>query len=123
MTRERKGLFGLVAILLIGASVWYAVRRDLYGRFLEHKHREAQIQTVHTQNKELEADIASTRQRIERLGDDPLEIETAIRQNKDLVREGERVYRIEPAPSGQVPAPTTAPETPSTAAGSAGTAP
>ena len=123
MMRERKGLFGLVAIILIAASVWYAMRRNLYGRYLEHKRQDAQIQSVREQCKELEADVEASRQRIGRLGDDPLEIETAIRQNKDLVREGEKVYRIEPAPPNQTPAPTSAPETPSTAVGLSGPKP
>lgn len=101
MVRERKGWYGLALIVAVGLTAWYVYNRDLWGLYTDHQKYDAQIRAVREQNKELETEIDASRRRIGQLGDDPIEIEAAIRQTKDLVREGERVYRIEVVPPAQ----------------------
>jgi cell division protein FtsB len=91
----------VVAVLLVAlVTVFYANRRNLLERYLEHGAREDQIGAEQQQCAELQKEIDSTRRRVENLDSDPLEIEAAIRRSKDLVREGETIYRIETGPGG-----------------------
>lgn len=86
-------------LALVGAAVLaavYAERRDLGRRYEELRQTEAEVQTKRLQCETLERRIQASRQRVDSLGSDLLEIEADIRRNKSLVREGETIYRIEP---------------------------
>jgi len=100
MGLRRVGSYVLVALLVALVTVMYAERRNLFARYFEHEAREGQVDTVRQQCEELQKEIDSSRRRVENLGSDPLEIEAAIRRSKDLVREGEKIYRIETGPAG-----------------------
>jgi cell division protein FtsB len=96
---RRAARYLLVVLLVALATVTYAKRRDLLARYIEHEVREEQVSAVKQQCEDLQKEIDSSRRRVENLGGDPLEIEAAIRRSKDLVREGEKVYRIETGPA------------------------
>lgn len=85
----------LVVLLVALLTTLYASRRNLFGRYIEHRKQQEQVDAVRQQSEDLRKEIDSSRRRVENLGNDPLEIEAAIRRSKDLVREGEKIYRIE----------------------------
>ncbi|HOT51236.1 MAG TPA: septum formation initiator family protein, partial [Candidatus Hydrogenedentes bacterium] len=85
--------------------LWYMSERRLVERYSGHQQMQQQTQAAKEQIQRLEKEIENTRRRIEHLGSDPMEIEAAIRRSKDLVREGEKIYRIEKAPSDAPPQP------------------
>jgi cell division protein FtsB len=98
---DRHKLVYWLILLLVGAlSLLYAERRNLYARYLEHEQTIGRVRGGREQCDTLKNEIESSRQRVEHLGTDPAEIEAAIRRNKDLVREGEKGYRIEKAQDG-----------------------
>ena len=66
---------------------------------MDHQNREGQIRAAKEQCQALEQEIQTSRDRVEHLNNDPYEIEAAIRHKKGLVREGEKVYRIEQTPN------------------------
>jgi cell division protein FtsB len=91
--------FVLALVLVSSMTLWYVGGRKLVERYNQHQQVQQQTQAAKGQSQRLEKEIDNTRQRIEHLGSDPMEIEAAIRRSKDLVREGERIYRIEKAPN------------------------
>jgi len=98
------GWYVLVLVLVALATLWYVERRNLIGRYMDHQNREGQIRAAVEHGQALEQKIQASRDHVEHLNNDPYEIEAAVRHKKGLVREGEKVYRIEqvpiPAPSG-----------------------
>ena len=95
---RRVGRYVLVALLAVLLTALYAGHRNLFGRYIEHQRRQEQVDAARQQCEDLRKEIDSSGRRVESLSNDPLEIETAIRRSKDLVREGEKVYRIKAAP-------------------------
>lgn len=91
--------FVLALVIVAIVTFGYVNRRHLVERYSQHQRVQQQTQAAKEQSRRLEKEIEGTRQRIEHLGSDPTEIEAAIRRSKDLVREGEKIYRIEKAPS------------------------
>ena len=59
---------------------------------------ESELQTREAEAETLRKQEAELKQEIDGLGNDPLEMERAIRRNKGLLREGEQVWRIETKP-------------------------
>ena len=90
----------LVFLLVVSLALFYVVRRDLDGRYQAYLRSDAQVRAAREQCEQLRRDLESARQRVEHLGNDPLEIEAAIRRTKNLVREGEKIYRIKQVPNG-----------------------
>jgi cell division protein FtsB len=103
---KRAGRFLLFALVVFLSSALYVDHRDILGRYLAHREQLRSINATRQQCVDLQKEIESSRRRVEKLGSDPTEIEAAIRHTKDLVRQGEKVYRIEFSPIA------TAPETP-----------
>ena len=84
---------------LVGAGALaavYAEWRDVGRRYEAYRRNETEIQTKRIECEALEQRLQASRQRVDSLGNDLLEIEADIRHNKSLVREGEIIYRIEP---------------------------
>jgi len=80
---------------MLGVLWAYARYRDLPGQYEKYRDSEAavrelrgRVETLRQQQKRLEGLVAG-------LDKDPVEWEAAIRRHKGLVREGEKVYRIE----------------------------
>lgn len=98
MRTTRRFVYWLLVVASVTLAVVYAERRDLYGRCLAHQEG---VQTVDEAVRELDGlkrEIEESKKRVGYLEDDPLEIEAAIRQRKDFVRDGETVYRIKEIP-------------------------
>ena len=93
--QQNKGWYWLVLLVAAVLTLLYAERRNLYIRYMEHVETKKEVLEGQKQCEKLEAEAEATRQRIQHLGTDPIEIEAAIRRSKDLVREGEKIYRIE----------------------------
>lgn len=75
----------------------YIEKRDLKGRY---EAWQKTMETVATQRGEVEAlkaAVTDAQDRLKGMDSDPLEQEATIRRIKRLVREGEIIYRIEPA--------------------------
>lgn len=87
-------LGGVIALLGL-----YVQRRDLEGLYLKYLGSRSAVERFESQiaaEKAEEERLSRSVERLER--DDPVEIEAAIRENKGLVRPGEKVYRIEMEP-------------------------
>ena len=103
---NRDTVWFMLALVLVSAlTLWYMGGRRLVERYGGHQQMQQQTQAAKEQVQRLEKEIDNTRRRIEHLGSDPMEIEAAIRRSKDLVREGEKIYRIEKAPGDAPPRP------------------
>jgi cell division protein FtsB len=83
---------------LVSAAYWYVGYRDLPGLYNAYKKGEQEavnlrqaLEADTAQAEELEAHVAG-------LDGDPVELEAAVRKNKNVVREGEIIYRIELVP-------------------------
>lgn len=89
----------LGVILLVSCYAWY---RDLVGRYMVYQESQESVNQLMAENQELMRERDFLRKRVDRLGNDPIEIEAAIRRTRNLVREDERIYRIE-LPEDDVP--------------------
>lgn len=100
---SRKSIRYWLALALTAAIMaGYASHRNLHRRFKDYLKSEADIQARQDRTATLEGRIEQSRERVESLGSDPLEIEADIRRHKTLVRDGERIYRIEEVPADRV---------------------
>lgn len=82
--------FGLAAVL---AAVYFE-KRDLWDRYQAYLHRTERISQTERQVALLEDTLKSAREQADNSGQDPVEVEAAIRRVKRLVREGERVFHV-----------------------------
>lgn len=98
MDDRNRGWFWLILLLVAALTVLYVQRRDLPRRYMDYQKSAEELAQARQLCAELDGKIEASRQRAEHLGSDPTEIEAAIRRSKDLVREGETVFRIEKAP-------------------------
>lgn len=83
--------FGLGAVL---AAVYFQ-QRDLPGRYRAYQQRQEQIRQAEAQVAALEDTLKTAQEHADNLGNDPVELEAAIRRVKRQVREGEKIFRIE----------------------------
>ena len=105
MLGKKKTRYGLSLALILGLTLLYAYHRNLYGKYLSHEASAAEVRAL-TEDERAKTDLRDSLQReIRGLNSDVVEMEAAIRRSKDLVREGEHIYRIE-LPPGDAPDPT-----------------
>mgnify|MGYP001241998967 CR=1 FL=1 len=83
---------------VVGLLTGYAYHRDLLGAWkkLEDSRRDTVL--LREQEGNLKAQRDELKKSVDALGSDPVEMEASIRRNKKLVREGEKVYRVELPP-------------------------
>jgi cell division protein FtsB len=91
---SRKTYWIALAVVL-ALCVAYAYQRDLYGLYRHRQSSEIRVRELRQELDELEQREQQLTERVNGLDSDPVEMEAAIRRNKNLVREGEKVYRIE----------------------------
>ena len=98
MRNRGRKWYWLTLVAVASVSVAYALHNDVYGRYLEQERAQRDIETrrAAVQAKEIERNRAQ--KRVENLVKSSLEIETAIRERKRFVREGEVVYHLEEMP-------------------------
>jgi len=90
-------MLGLV--LMIGLMALYAYERDLYGQYINYQGSQQDLRALRQRVQEEEAKVEQVQRRVNMLSTDPVEMEATIRREKGLLREGERVYRVELEPS------------------------
>lgn len=84
--------------MMVGIVAGYAYHRDfasLYTKYCESRANVQQLRESVRRAQALEEELA---RKVDRLGHDVVEMEAAIRRNKELVREGETIYRVELPP-------------------------
>jgi len=101
---DRRTTWYWAALLAVAAGVAvYAYERDLYGKVLDYRASGAVVSELQEEHRRLEAEDQALRRSVDHLRSDDVEIQAAIRRSKNLVRENERIYRIELPPEEVVP--------------------
>lgn len=84
-----------MAWMAVGAAVWfYMDRRDIMQRYRDYQENNRKVQEAAEKTAALDDEVKSTQERVQNLHTNPLEMESAIRRAKGLVRPGEIVYKI-----------------------------
>lgn len=91
--------YWLALVAMCGLVALYVAGRDLFGFYTGYRQGEREMRELSEQADALAEEKARLQQRIEHIGNDPVEMEAIVRQNKDLVRAGETIYRIELEPN------------------------
>lgn len=92
---KSSGWYTLALVAVAGLLALYAQRRDLYGLYLDYEASRARVGNLQAQVDALDGQVAALEKRVQHLNSNPLELEAAIRNGKNLIREGETVYRVE----------------------------
>jgi len=85
----------LALLVLLGLTALYVSQRDLEGLYLQYRQSGQQVEVLRQKANTLKEKEARLKERVNHLESDPIEMEAAIRQRKNLVRPGETVYRVE----------------------------
>ncbi len=86
--------YWLLLALLAAFLVVYVDKRGLHAHYQAWRASEASVEALRRDLGEAEARVNALEARVEDMNDDPVEQEAAMRRNKNLVREGETVYRV-----------------------------
>ena len=92
--RTRGSYWVVLALFLIGLGA-YAAQHDLQALYAGYRHSGQEVRDLGARLESLRSEEQALREDVSGLGDDPLEMEAAIRSSKGLVREGETIYRVE----------------------------
>lgn len=95
MTRKGGAWYWLALLVLLGLTAVYVSQRDLEGLYLQYRQSGQQVEVLRQKADALNEKEARLKERVDHLESDPIEMEAAIRQRKNLVRPGETVYRVE----------------------------
>jgi cell division protein FtsB len=98
MPRRSRAWYWLSLLILVGLLAGYARYRDVQGQYRKYLESGAEVQRLREELESRRAEEARLQRSVENLRSDPVEWEAAIRRNQGLVREGEKVFRIETAP-------------------------
>ena len=90
--------YWIALVAVVGLLAGYAYHRDLLGAWKKLENSDGETQQLREQEAGLKAQRDSLKATVEGLSSDPVEVEASVRRNKNLVREGETVYRIELPP-------------------------
>lgn len=91
--------YWLSLLLMIGLMWGYAQYRDLSGEYTKYVESERAVQDLRKQVTEAQELEGRLQRSVDSMDKDPVEWEAAIRRHKGLVREGEKIYRIESVPN------------------------
>ena len=95
MARRSRAWYWLALLVLLGLTALYVSQRDLEGLYLQYRQSGQQVEVLRQKANTLKEKEARLKERVNHLESDPIEMEAAIRQRKNLVRPGETVYRVE----------------------------
>ncbi len=87
--------YGMALLLIVALSAGYAYKRDLVSQYRKYQASQEEVNALEAEQNRLVEECSELDKRVENLGSDPVEIEAAIRRSKSLVRQDERVFRIE----------------------------
>lgn len=86
--------YWLMLAVMIAVSMVYVDKRGLVDLYADYQHSVHDVQVLQKDLDRLKSEEAGLRRRVEGLENDPVEMEAAIRQRKNLVRPGEIVFRV-----------------------------
>jgi len=98
MPRHSRAWYWLSLLLLVGLSAAYARYRDVNGLYLRYQKSEQDVQRVRGELDARKQEETQLKRNVTGLSSDPVEWEAFVRGNQGLVREGEKVYRVELTP-------------------------
>ena len=84
------------AALAVGA---YAEHQNIAGLYQEYRYSQDEVRQLERRLSDLQADEEALKRHVEDLDNDPLAVEAEIRRSKGLVREDERIFRVELPPA------------------------
>jgi cell division protein FtsB len=90
--------YAVAISLLVSAAYWYVGYRDLFGLYDAYRNGEIETENLQRKLEEDQAKAETLEAHVAGLDTDPVELEAAMRKNKNVVREGEKIYRFELAP-------------------------
>ena len=91
-------VYGIALGTLVCAVYWYVGYRDLPGLYNAFRQGEAESTRLQEELDEVTAKAETLEAHVADLGADPVELEATVRRNKNVVREGETIYRFELEP-------------------------
>jgi hypothetical protein len=91
-------------LAVAGLTALYAYERDIQGQFLNYERSKSELSELREEVDRRKQEEAQARRRVEMLRTDPVEREATVRRNKNLLRAGERIFRIEPEAAEAKPA-------------------
>jgi cell division protein FtsB len=91
LTKNRRFVFGIAAVILFLIFVVFGHRGILQRLSLEHEKTELEERI-----KKAEAEGKALEQQSKKLDGDPQTIEKVAREKHNMVREGDRVYKVNP---------------------------
>lgn len=98
LVHHRGVRYGLAFLLMLGLVGLYMQGRDLRNSYSNYRANQERVKALQAEAEQLKQDKERLEERVSHLSSDPVEKEEAIRRNKDLVREGETVYRVDVDP-------------------------
>lgn len=94
MAKRTRKWYGLALAAAAGLLIAYAHTRGLYDRYSAYQASENEVRELEQRLRQLKREEEALARRVHGLEHDPLEIEANLRETKNLVRPGERIYRI-----------------------------
>jgi cell division protein FtsB len=94
MYRPPSKWYWIALLLLAMGAYFYADQRGFNQRIDEARRSHEQVEELRGELRAAEAAVARLEDRVEYLHGDPVEMEAAVRRNKNLVREGETLFRV-----------------------------
>ncbi len=95
MMRMSGGWYWAAVALFAVGMIAFARRNDLLGLYSDYRYSQDVVKQLEARRDDLGKEESALRQRVEDLDRDPLAVETEVRRSKGLVREGEKIYRVE----------------------------
>ncbi len=95
----RESWYWLSAAMVAVALVAYAQRQNLAGLYDEFRYSQDEVRQLEQRLDDLRADEEALKRHVEDLDNDPLAVEAEIRRSKGLVREDEKIFRVELPPA------------------------
>lgn len=86
--------YWLMLAVIAAASAVYVDKRGLVDLYENYQQSAHEVQVLQNDLERLRAEESGLRRRVEGLENDPVEMEAAIRQRKNLVRPGEIIFRV-----------------------------
>ena len=98
MSRKR---YTIAFVAMVGLMAAYAHHRDLFGSHEKSKERRGAVRVLRGELDSLREEEQRRTATVQYLETDDVEMEAVIRKNKNRVREGETIYRVELPPEVQ----------------------
>ena len=95
MARFGGKVFWLTLAVFIGLAGYYGYVVRLDHMYTEYRQSANEVQALREQSETLSEEADRLDRRVKDMKHDPIEMEAAIRQRRNLVRPGETIYKVE----------------------------